>query len=192
MGGMCANSYLLGLRPMRRASNDLDCILLNEKGVYFLHSFFGNSLFQTEDFGDLFLDYNGIPVGFDLEDTHGWKIPQQFFEDTVRFEFDNGEINSISPEFLIALKARRSISKKRFYGKDAVDTANILIAPSYKQNLNKIDYSKISYLMKKYSSNSTDELSEYIDFVGKRGKDCLKKDEIPIFDKCLSNLRNFV
>jgi hypothetical protein len=188
MGGFCACSKILGFRPMRRASNDLDCIT-NEEGFYLLNKHFNGQIFQNSDFGDLFLEYNKIPVGFDIEETHDWKIPKEFIDDAKTFNFSCGKITSISPEFLIVLKARRSILKKKFYGKDALDTANMVLAPIYRSDLSQIDLSKLSFLFREHSTDSFEDLDEYLSFVSSHSKD-LKIKERPLFEGGLSSIRD--
>jgi hypothetical protein len=188
IGGFSAGSKILGFRSMRRISNDLDC-LTNEEGVRLLDNYFHNDLFQTSDYGDLFLEYKKIPVSFDIEETHGWRIPQDFFEGIRRFYFLSGGLNSISPEYLIGLKARRSINKKRFYGKDALDTINILLAPFYRSELKEINYEKIGEIIRDHASNKREEIEEYLEFIGNYSNH-IKKNEIPLFEKSLKYLKN--
>ena len=188
MGGFCACSKILGFRKMRRASNDLDCIT-NEEGFHLLNKHFNGQIFQTSSFGDLFLEYHKIPVGFDIDETHDWKIPQQFLDDVRTFNFPSGEITSISPEFLIALKARRSIMKKRFYGKDALDTANMVLAPVYRTDLSSIDYQKLASLFREHSTNSFEDLDKYLTFVSSCSKD-LKKKEMSLFEDEMSSIHS--
>lgn len=66
IGGICAHPMLLGFRQMRRTSNDLDCIT-DDKGIRDLHTKFNGQelFFRTANFGDLFLDYKGLPFVFD-------------------------------------------------------------------------------------------------------------------------------
>ncbi|MFA5072031.1 MAG: nucleotidyltransferase [Candidatus Pacearchaeota archaeon] len=188
MGGFCACSKILGYRPMRRASNDLDCIT-NEEGFYLLNKHFNGQIFQNSAFGDLFLEYNKIPVGFDIGETHDWEIPKEFIDDAKTFNFSCGKITSISPEFLIALKARRSILKKRFYGKDALDTANMVLAPIYRTDLSQIDLSKLSSLFREHSTDSFDDLDEYLKFVSSHSRD-LKIKEKPLFEERMSSIQD--
>lgn len=188
MGGFCACSKILGFRKIRRTSNDLDCVT-NEEGIKLLHESFKDKIFQTTNYGDVFLEYNHIPVGFDVDETHGWTIPPEFASDSRRFNFNFGGLTSISPEFLIALKARRSILKKRFYGKDAIDTANMILAPLYKTSLDSLDFDKLGYLIREHSSNSFDRIKEYIQFLGSYSSN-LKKEEGFIFEEYLSRLKN--
>ncbi len=190
MGGFCACSKILGFRKMRRTSNDLDCTT-NEEGLNLLYQRFGAELFQTTDYGDVFLEYQGIPVGFDIDETHGWKIPESFEQDARRFSFETGNLTSISPEFLITLKARRSILKNRFYGKDAVDSLNILLAPFYKPELPSIDTDKLGNLFRQHSSSSQELILSYLDFISKYSLN-LRKEEIPIVEKFFPELLNSV
>ena len=190
MGGFSACYKLLGFRKMRRVSNDLDCVI-NEEGLKLLYDHFGDEIFQTKNYGDIFLEYNNIPVGFDLGETHGWIIPPSFFKDLKRFNFNGKKLTSISPEFLITLKARRSILKDKFFGKDAIDTANILLAPYYKDNLNRIDFEKLGDLMRLHSSDSYETIERYINFIESH-KIHLKKKELPFFSESLSSLRSSV
>ncbi|NMB66917.1 hypothetical protein GYA25_02560 [Candidatus Woesearchaeota archaeon] len=188
IGGFSAGSKILGFRSMRRISNDLDCIT-NEEGIKLLNEHFHDNLFQTLDYGDLFLEYKKVPVSFDIEETHGWKIPKDFFEDIRRFSFLNGGLNSISPEYLIGLKTRRSINKKRFYGKDALDTINVLLSPFYRSELKEIDYEKIGKIIREHASNKREEIEAYLSFIGSYSNH-IKKKEIPLFEKSLNNLKH--
>jgi len=187
IGGFSAGSKVLGFRPMRIISNDLDCIT-NEEGVKLLHNHFKDELYQTTNYGDIFLEYNGVPVGFDVEETHDWHIPLDFFENTIRFSFPQGSFTSISPEYLIGLKARRSLSKKRFYGKDALDSINILLAPFFKDNLNRIDYNKLGGILRNHACSKKDEVEEYIDFISSY-KQKIRKKEIPLIEDSLTLLK---
>lgn len=188
IGGFCACSKILGFRKLRRTSNDLDCVT-NEEGIRLLRESFKNEIFQTTNYGDVFLEYNNIPVGFDIDETHGWVIPPEFFSDSRRFDFDSGGLTSISPEFLIALKARRSISKRRFYGKDALDTVNMILAPLYKTSLNPIDFNKLGYLIREHSSDSFDNVGEYMNFLRSYSGN-LKKKEALLFEESLLILKD--
>jgi hypothetical protein len=179
---------MLGFRKMRRTSNDLDCII-NEEGFQLLVEHFNGQIFQNPAFGDLFLEYHNIPVGFDIDKTHNWKIPSEFIEDSKRFDFSSGYINSISPEFLIALKARRSIMKKNFYGKDALDTANMILAPSHKPELQVIDLFKLTELFRRHSSNSFEDLQKYLHFVESYSTH-LKKEERNLFLQEISLIKS--
>ncbi|MDP3986826.1 MAG: hypothetical protein Q8P81_01220 [Nanoarchaeota archaeon] len=164
MGGFCANPSVLGFRKMRRTSNDLDCVTDGD-GIQSLKETFDGRLFRTENHGDVFLDYNGVPVGFDVRETHSWEVPQSLAYSSRRIESAFGGFNVISPEFLIALKARRSILKGRYFGKDALDTANLLLAPLYRDNLKMIDFERTGDLMRRHASDSLDVALSYLSFL---------------------------
>jgi hypothetical protein len=190
IGGFSAGSKTLGFRPMRRISNDLDCIT-NPEGIRLLNNHFNGQLYQTQNYGDVFLEYNQVPVGFDVGETHGWPIPEDFFQDVKRFSFSKGGFNSISPEYLIGLKARRSITKKRFYGKDALDTINIILAPFYKEELKEVDYDKLGKIIKEHASQTEREVQDYLKFIeGYVPK--VKKREIPLLQGSLNHLKKSV
>lgn len=190
IGGFSASSKVLGFRPMRVISNDLDCIT-NEEGVALLNNHFRDKIYQTDNYGDLFLEYKNVPVGFDVDETHGWRIPFDFFIDVRRFSFPQGSFNSISSEYLIGLKARRSISKKKFYGKDALDTINILLAPFFREDLRKIDHYKLGEILKEHSSSSFKDIEEYLNFIGSYEQK-VKKNEIPLLKDSLTNLKKHI
>jgi len=186
-GGFSACSKLLGFRQMRRVSNDLDCIT-NIEGFKILYQSFGQELFQTSNYKDLFLEYLGLPVSFDIEETHDWKIPDDFFEESILFSFPIGDLKSISPEYLIGLKARRSINKKRFYGKDALDTINILLAPNYKETLKEINQDKLSKILRENVPSDYDQIEDYFNFIYSY-KDKIKKEESSLLENSLNSLK---
>jgi len=190
MGGFCACSSVFGFRPMRRTSNDLDCVT-DESGIRTLKSRFNGGLFQTVEHGDVFLDYNGIPICFDVGETHSWDIPQSLAYEARRVEFDFGGFNAISPELLIALKARRSILKGRFFGKDAVDTANILMAPLFRSDLERINFRRVRDFMRRYVSDSIDVPLSYLSFV-EGYESNLRHCERPAFQGVMSLLKDAV
>jgi hypothetical protein len=151
IGGFCVHPKLLGFRTIRRVSNDLDCVT-DKEGIRLLYNNFGERLFQTSNYEDLFLDYKGIPFGFDIKETHGWKIPEDFYHDTRTFKINESNLNTISPEYLIALKARRGALKKRIYGKDLLDTISLIVSPHFKKELKTVDLDRASKLIKEHST----------------------------------------
>ncbi len=185
IGGFCLHPSLLGHRTIRRISNDLDCIT-NEKGIRILHKTFGDRLFNTLNYKDVFLDYDTIPCGFDIKDTHGWNIPEDFYTTTKKFNFKDNSLSTISPEYLIALKARRSKLKNRIYGKDKLDTISLIIAPYFKHDLNKVDLSKASKLIKEHSTMNYSQSKNYVNSL-RDGFFQLDKMEKSIFLKEHSN-----
>jgi hypothetical protein len=188
IGGLSACSQILGFRPMRRVSNDLDFII-NEEGIKLLDDYFHEKLFQTLDYYDLFLEYNNIPVGFDIEETHDWKIPGDFFDSIVKLNLEGNIINSISPEYLISLKARRGILKNRFYGKDAIDTINVILGSINKKDLNNLNYDKLSVLLLTHASKDREILSNYLDFV-KSYQNKIKKEESIFLIESINSLNS--
>lgn len=191
IGGFCIHPSLLGHRTIRRISNDLDCIT-TKQGIISLHNSFKNKIFLTLNYKDIFLDYKGVPFGFDVKDTHGWEIPDDFYLDTREFKFKETNLKTISPEYLIALKARRSNLKGRIYGKDRLDTIALIVAPYFKNNLKKVDLEKSSELIRKHSDLDYPDALSYIDSL-KQGTSQLNTLEKEIFlhehNQFLNNLK---
>ena len=192
IGGFCVHPKLLGFRKMRKLSNDLDCIT-DEKGIKTLYENFKGRLFQTTNYGDVFMEYNTLPFSFDTEETHGWKIPHDFYLDSVEFNIKNTPLNTISPEYLITLKSRRAMEKGRVFGKDKLDTANVILAPYFNKDTEnkKLDYvnlEKTASLIRQHSFNNLEQAKNYIESLG-QAKDHLKKSEREIFSENISNLQ---
>lgn len=179
IGGFCVHPELLGFRTIRRLSNDMDCVT-DEEGIKKLYSTFGERLFQTLNYEDVFLDYKGIPFGFDVKETHSWKIPEDFYVDARDFKIDGANIKTISPEYLIALKARRSVVEGRIYGKDRLDTISLIISPYFKQELKKVDLNKTSKLIREHSISNYSKAKEYVESL-RDGLQQLNKLEKDIF-----------
>jgi hypothetical protein len=181
IGGFCVHPELLGFRTIRRPSNDLDCVT-NENGIQRLYEQFGDNLFQTLNYGDVFLDYNKMPFGFDVKETHGWHIPEDFYLDIKSFKIDGTNIKTISPEYLIALKARRGAVKSRIYGKDRLDTIALIVAPYFKNTLERVDLRRTSKLIREHSTMDYNNARRYVHSL-QEGLPQLNKNERSIFLK---------
>lgn len=192
IGGFCVHPKLLGFRKMRRLSNDLDCIT-NEKGIKTLHENFKNELFQTENYGDLFMEYRGLPFSFDVNETHEWKIPKDFYSESREFNIKDIPLNTISPEYLITLKSRRALHKGRVFGKDKLDTANVILAPYFKEHPENektkyVNLEKTASLIRQHSFDNYYDVIRYADSL-KKSRDHLKKSEREIFSENISKLK---
>jgi len=191
IGGFCVHPKLLGFRKMRKLSNDLDCVT-DEKGIKTLYENFKDRLFQTTNYGDVFMEYNTLPFSFDTNETHGWKIPHDFFLDSVEFNIKNIPLNTISPEYLITLKSRRAMEKGRVFGKDKLDTANVILAPYFKKpeekRLDYVNLEKTASLIKQHSFDNYYDAIKYSDSL-RKAKDHLKKSEREIFSENISKLK---
>jgi hypothetical protein len=173
-GGLSAHPNLLGYRKMRRTSNDIDA-LTNEEGITHLHENFNGRLFVTKNYGDLFLDFDGIPCSFDVGETHDWTVPNDFYTTSRTFEFPNGQISTISPEYLIALKFRRSEIKGRMYGKDKFDMANLILAPLFK-DIQDVNYDETALLIRQNSIPEIDKMMSWFSYLPQI-TDKLRKEE---------------
>ncbi|MFW6283329.1 MAG: hypothetical protein ACOC1P_04730 [Minisyncoccales bacterium] len=191
IGGSSVHPKLLGFRKMRKLSNDLDCIT-DEKGIRTLYENFKDKLFQTTNYGDVFMEYKSLPFGFDTNETHGWEIPEDFFSDAVEFNLTNPPLKTISPEYIITLKSRRAMEKGRVFGKDKLDTANVILAPYFKEEKEKknyVDIEKTASLMRRHSFGNLEGAKDYIESLG-QARDHLKKSEREIFSENISQLKN--
>ncbi len=186
IGGLSATSKLLGYRKMRKTSNDLDCVT-SYHGIDLLHKLFGDQLFVTENYGDLFLDYNGIPCGFDVGETHGWEIPSDFFDQTRTFNFGEQRITTISPEYLFTLKLRRTLFKERIYGKDKLDLANISLAPRFREDLEELDMDQTANLLRLHASPDYDKIFYWV-FQLNTVTNHLREEERDVYRDLLGNL----
>ncbi len=169
MGGFVVHPRLLGYRRMRSSSNDFDCIT-SPKGIRTLNTTFsGNDKFyRSQEYGDLFLEFQNFPWGFDVGITHGWKIPRDFYSTcrTFTFEYGKKQVNLISPEYLIALKTRRSHFKGRVFGKDTLDFANVILAPRYRKELPEIDLERTAHLIYEHVDPDYETIKQYVEPMG--------------------------
>jgi len=190
IGGSVIHPKLLGFRKMRKLSNDLDCIT-NEEGMGELHKNFQDRIFQTTNYGDVFMEYNSLPFGFDVNETHGWEIPEDFYTEAKSFNLSRTSLKTISPEYLATLKSRRAFQKGRVFGKDKLDTANIILAPYFRENLDYMSIEKTASLMRRHSFDSLEGINNYLESV-KDIENHLKKSEREIFSENISELKKDV
>jgi hypothetical protein len=191
-GGFCVHPSILGFRKMRKSSNDLDCIT-DEEGVTMLNErFHGNPMFfRTENYGDLFLEYNGVPFSFDVGETHDWKIPQDFFERSTRFFVNYGGINSVSPEYLLALKIRRSVKTGKVFGKDKLDFANVVLAPNYRYDLDSLDFGFLAELIRTHTTPHI-QTAEYLVSQFLDATDHLRAGERQLFERRFGEFKDYL
>ncbi len=145
IGGSTAHPELLGYRQMRRPSADIDCVVTDD-GVAVLKDNFGDDMFYSQMFNGCFLDYEGTPVGVFAFDIHGWEIGSDFMNSARTIPRGQESVTVASPEYTIAMKARRGQMNGEFRGKDRIDTANLLISPVLKNRPLPINTDKIASL----------------------------------------------
>lgn len=190
MGGLTTVPQLMGYRQIRKASNDIDCAA-TEEGIVLLHDALkGNyQMFISRQFGDLVLDYEGIPFSFVTDLSRLWKIPEDLWISAVSIDSDFGKIRVISPEYLITLKTRRAYYQGRVYGKDKLDIANVLLAGQLKEGFSPVNTVKIARLMNTHISIHLEEVQKYLNEMS-NVKSALRADEIPIVAKEYERLQN--
>lgn len=180
-GGQSIHPKLLGYKHIRKVSNDIDCVI-SETGVEKIVEFFDqNKYYCVENRGDLFLDYCGLPVGLNLEYIHDWKITNEFKKDKIAFPIKNATINVASPEYTIMLKVRRAESNDRFFGKDKLDIANLMIASSVK-NID-IDMKKTASLLKEHVTECSNTIFNWVEHISLALVHFNKKEQNLFLDK---------
>jgi len=182
IGGQTVHPKLLGLRQMRKPSNDVDCVTTAE-GVKKIHENFKglSNFFLSEDHGDLFLEYQGFPIGFVTDNIHDWEIDQNFRQSALTLPVDRGsQITVASPEYTIMLKIRRADSKGKLFGKDRIDISSLLLAPKYRSDLRDVNMDEVASLTYDHVTCDYARVKRWIDELGMVYKN-LNKDEMKIF-----------
>ena len=161
IGGKTASPLLLGLRQMRKLSNDIDFITTENGAIKLIKKFRGNESFFYSNYKNLFLEYNGLPFVFNFKKIHDWEIPNDMWDSAVKKMIKDTELKISSPEYTIMLKLRRAYQEKRFFGKDKLDIASLLLAPLYKE-LKEVNLNKTARLIYENITKDKEEIIKYI------------------------------
>ncbi len=114
-------------------------------------------LFFIGDYNSLFNEINQVPVVYHLEKIHNFRISQDFLERTKTVVFDDVPVKVSSPEYVVFTKLLRAVEKSRFFGKDKLDIASLLLA--YKYNKTEFDEDFFIYLIN--SSPQKSQIKNY-------------------------------
>lgn len=161
-GGQATHSELLGYRKMRLPSNDIDCVTdktVIEKTLDVDSE--GEPIFY-EPFDAVMLEYEEFPTVFVVNQIHDWDISSDFTESKVNQEVRGTELNLVSPEYNIMLKLRRANEEGELWGKDKTDISNLLLAPLEKNELQEINYSKLTYLLREHVTDNRSKAKYFL------------------------------
>jgi len=182
IGGQTVHRALLGFRPMRRPSNDID-VVCDTPVVSSLVSNFngGQDFFYAPRNDELFMDYQGLPVSFVLGHVHDWQVTHQFFDDAMSFETLGRRIQVASPEYTIMMKMRRAHAMERFFGKDRYDIVCFMLAPQMRpDDLRAVDYEQVADLLFNDVTGNHVEVSAWLGSIGDY-LHTLRAEEKPLF-----------
>lgn len=183
IGGQIAHPELLGYRQMRKLSNDIDGITTIQ-GIAKLKEQFGeeSNLIYSRKYDCLFLEYKGIPIGFQIDRIHDWSISNDLRKTSIKINVRGGQVNVTSQEYNIMLKTRRAQTENRFFGKDKTDIVTLLLAPNYRKELKNINHAKIADLMFKHVTSEYMDIKKLIDNIGGHLTQLRKREKVLLQD----------
>lgn len=158
IGGQTVHPQILGYKGLRSPSDDLDGIT-NVLGIEALAKI-KHPLNFIPDYNCLFTDFQNFPVFLVTEKVHDWHITYDFLNSIIPIS----GVRACAPEYTIMMKTRRAQEKGRFFGKDILDIAALMLAPSFREELRHLDYEKIKELV---TSNTNISLACLIENVQK-------------------------
>lgn len=188
-GGQTAHPELLGFRNMRISSDDVDSVI-TVNGLCDLSRCFNNrNLFYIPEFQKVYLGHKGVPFIFALDYIHDWEIDPDFRHSSVFMYLRGVPVELAAPEYTIMMKMRRAQENGRFFGKDRLDIANLLLAPYFKEDLNQIDFDRLGELV---SSNlPRRDIGRWVGCL-EETENHLRKRERPLFRKAYEKIRESI
>lgn len=167
-GGQTATEDIFGFRKMRDLTNDIDYVMQETVIADIIKN---ENISYCPEYDIFFAYQEEIPITFTFQHIHDWQVSYDFFTTAQVVSFNDGQLYCCSPEYTIMLKFRRSLycmkSKRCVFGKDCIDIINLLMAPLYRSDLNKLDFDRLLDLLKTHVTSNTQELLKILEYIYK-------------------------
>ena len=155
IGGLSARKDFLGYKNLRKLSNDINLVISKPKKIDEIKSKYG--LTFIKDYNAIFSEVKDVPAVYHVRRVHNLEINEDFIRNIKPVKFNNIAVRVSSPEYIIFMKLLRTEEKDRFFGKDKLDIASVLLAYYNK----KIDFDEDFFVYLLNSSPYTYQLKEY-------------------------------